>query len=582
MAKPVQIGKQVTVGALADLLEIPASQIIAELFKNGVAVTINENIDFDTAQIIVGELGLEVELQQKIEETPERPKRTNQGETRPPVVAVMGHVDHGKTSLLDAIRGSTTADKEAGGITQHISAYQIEHNKRTITLLDTPGHESFAALRQHGARLTDVAIIVIAADEGIKPQTLEAIRFAKEAGVKLIVAANKMDKPEADINRLKQQLSENQLMPEDWGGDTIVMPVSARSKEGINELLDMVLLVADVEELRAPASGPAAGVVIEAHMEQGRGPMATVLIEQGELKAGNFVVSGRSYGKVRNLENADGQPIASAGPSIPAIITGFKTLPDFGDEFEVVPSEKEARSLSQSNSSEEQHATSGASSGSDLIRLINRTTQLEEFNMIIKADVQGSLTSIIDSLNTLATEEVAARIVSSGVGVITENDIHLASTSKAVIYGFHVELPVHIKRLAARDGVEVRLYSVIYELIEDVRKELEVRLVPEVVVEVLGNIIIKGIFRVAKSEAIAGGEVTKGPISVPSLARLYRGKKLIADNLVVEKLQRGPQETKEVPQGEMCGVSLKTDTKLDIKEEDRLEIFTSQTKTRSL
>lgn len=582
MAEPVQIGKQVTVGALAELLDVPASHIIAELFKNGVAVTINESIDFDTAQIIVGELGLDVQLEQKAEESAERPKRINEGEARPPVVAVMGHVDHGKTSLLDTIRGAKTAEKEAGGITQHISAYQIQHNGRTITLLDTPGHESFAALRQHGARLTDVAIIVIAADEGIKPQTLEAIRFAKEAGVKLVIAANKMDKPEADVNRLKQQLSENNLMPEDWGGDTIVMPVSARSKEGIDELLDMVLLVADVEELKAPSTGPASGVVIEAHMEQGRGPMATVLVEHGELKPGDFVISGGSYGKVRNLEDADGKPIAQATPSMPAIITGFKTLPDFGNEFATVANEKEAKSKAQLGAQHDHQQANAASSGSDLLRLINKTAQLEEFNMIIKADVQGSLTSIVDSLQTLATEEVAARVVSSGIGVITENDVHLASTSHAVIYGFHVDLPVHIKKLAARDNIDIRLYSVIYELIDDVKKELEARLTPEVVEETLGSITIKGIFRLSKTEAIAGGEVAKGPISVPSLARVYRGKKLLADELEVEKLQRGPQEVKEVSEGEMCGVSLKTETKLDIKEDDRVEIFSRQTKTRSL
>ncbi len=581
MAKQIEIGEQITVGSLAELLMLPASQVIAELFKNGVAVTVNERIDFDTAQIIVGELGLDVELQRAPEETSDKSKKSNTGDPRPPVVAVMGHVDHGKTSLLDAIRGANVAQKEAGGITQHISAYQIEHGGRTITLLDTPGHESFAALRQHGARLTDVAVIVIAADEGIKPQTLEAIRFAQAAGVKLVIAANKIDKEAADINRLKQQLAENKLMPEDWGGDTIVMPVSAKTKEGIKELLDMVLLVADVEELKAPREGPGRGVVIEAHMQKGRGPMATVLVEEGTVSQGDFIAAGAVYGKVRNLESSDARPIKNAGPSTPAIITGFKELPDFGDEFSIFTNEKLARSAAEA-ASQTQQAKVSTSSSSDLLKLISRNRKLQELNVIIKADVQGSLASVADSLKTLATDEVAARVVGSGVGAITENDIHLAESSKAIIYGFHTQLPVHIRKLAETHKVTVRLYSVIYELIDDVKKELEALLSPQITEDVLGEVEVKGVFKIAKSETIAGGEVLKGKLSIPALARVYRGKELIADEVEVASLQHGQQEAKEVLAGEMCGFSLRSKSRLEVQEGDRIEFFVRRSETRSL
>ncbi|MBI5906675.1 translation initiation factor IF-2, partial [Candidatus Saccharibacteria bacterium] len=504
MAKIVQIDEHITVGSLAELLSLPVSTLIAELFKNGILATVNEKIDFDTAQIIVGELDLDIELAKK-EHAPQAPRVKRQASKtasqRPPVVAFMGHVDHGKTSLLDAIRETKVATGEAGGITQHLSAYQVTHDRRTLTMLDTPGHEAFAALREHGARLTDVIVIVIAADDGIKPQTVEAIRFARQAGVKMIVAANKMDKPEADINRLKQQLSENELIPEDWGGDTIVMPVSAKTKDGIKELLDMILLVADVEDLRADATGPAEGLVIEAHMETGRGPVAVALVEHGMLKTGDFVSAGATYGKVRNLESTTGQPLKEAGPSTPVIITGMKALPEFGQEFSVVPSEKAARDSAAKTVSDNRGGDStAATTSSELLRIISQTNLLTEFNIVVKADVQGSLTSVIDSLKTLNTQEVAVRIVSSGVGVIGENDIHTAATTGAIVYGFHTTMPSSIKQLASRDRVPVRLYSVIYELIDDVKQELENRLAPEVVEEILGELEVKGIFKTTKTE----------------------------------------------------------------------------------
>lgn len=587
MSQTIEIDEQVTVGNLAELLSIPVTQLIGELFKNGIAATVNEKIDFDTAQIIVGEMpDLDVQLAKKEHETPVREKHqlSDSAQLRPPVVAMMGHVDHGKTSLMDAIRDEQVASGEAGGITQHLSAYQIEHNGRAITFLDTPGHEAFAALREHGARLTDLVILVVAADDGIKPQTIEAIRFARQAGVKMIVAANKMDKAtDAQFNQLKAQLAENELLPEDFGGDTIVMPVSAKEKTGINELLDMVLLVSDVEELKADKDVPGEGLVIEAHMEKGRGPIAVALVEQGTLNAGDFIIIGGTYGKIRNLETTTGQPIKQAGPSTPVIITGLKNMPDFGDEFDVAKTEKEARQRASGVAQDRRFQnSSSATSSSELLRIISRSNKLTEFNIVVKADVQGSLTSVVDSLKTLDNEEVAVRIVSAGVGVINESDVHTAATASAAVYGFHTSLPNHVKQLASRDKVPIKLYTVIYELIDDVKAELESRLAPEIVEEELGELTVKGIFKIAKTEVICGGQVTKGNLRVPSLARLFRGKELVADNLEVTKLQRGPTEVSEVPEGEMCGLSFKSDKRVEVLENDRLELFTRQTKTRTL
>src|SRR3990167_2148048 len=525
MAQKIEIEEFITVGTLAEKLSIPVTKLITELMNNGVMATVNERIDFDTAQIIVGELGLEdLELTKKSDKPVETPREKRKvsmgGELRPPVVAVMGHVDHGKTSLLDAIRGKEVAKGEAGGITQHISAYQVQHNKRAITFLDTPGHSAFAALREHGAQLTDLVIIVVAADDGVKPQTIEAIRFARNAGVKIVVAINKTDKEGADVNRIKQQLSEQELLIEEWGGDTVVVEVSAKAKQGIDNLLDMVLLVADVEELKAPTEGPASGLVIESHMEKGRGAVGIVLIEQGTLNNGDFVVTGSTYAKVRNLESTDGSALKVATPSTPVIITGFKELPSFGDEFVAVKDEKSARNLVQTNTLERKELVGKHDlSGSDLISIINRNNALTELNVIIKTDVQGSLTSVADSLKTLNTEEVAIKIVSSGVGAINENDVYLAHTSNAIVYGFNVTLPTNIKQLVHRDKVSVRLFNVIYELIDDAKNELSELLAPKTVEHEQGVLVVKGIFKITKTEVICGGEVTKGIISVPAQAR---------------------------------------------------------------
>lgn len=587
MAQKIEIEEFITVGTLAEKLSIPVTKLITELMNNGVMATVNERIDFDTAQIIVGELGLEdIELTKKSDEpvvTPREKRKVSMGgELRPPVVAVMGHVDHGKTSLLDAIRGKEVAKGEAGGITQHISAYQVQHNKRAITFLDTPGHSAFAALREHGAQLTDLVIIVVAADDGIKPQTIEAIRFARNAGVKIIVAINKIDKDSADANHIKQQLSEQELLIEEWGGDTVVVEVSAKTKQGIDNLLDMVLLVADVEELKAPVEGPASGLVIESHMEKGRGSVGIVLVEQGTLSNGDFVVTGSTYAKVRNLESTDGSALKVATPSTPVIITGFKELPSFGDEFVAVKDEKSARNLVQTNTLERKELVGKHDlSGSDLISIINRNNALTELNVIIKTDVQGSLTSVADSLKTLNTEEVAIKIVSSGVGAINENDVYLAHTSNAIVYGFNVTLPTNIKQLVHRDKVSVRLFNVIYELIDDAKNELSELLAPKTVEHEQGVLVVKGIFKITKTEVICGGEVTKGKISVPAQARVTRGKEKIAD-VEVTNLKRGPQDAKEVVEGEMCGLSLKTQSKLELLEGDRIELYLTETVKRSL
>ncbi len=588
MAMTIEIQDMITVGALADKLMIPVTRLIGELMKNGVLVTVNEQIDFDTAQIMIEELGLDVTLQRQSAASqtslPNRTKHTvsDGASVRPPVVAVMGHVDHGKTSLLDAIRGAHVAKGEAGGITQHISAYQVEHNGRRITFLDTPGHEAFAAIREHSAHLTDIAVIVVAADDGVKPQTLEAIRFARKASARMIVAINKMDKEGANPNLVKQQLAEQQLLPEEWGGDTVIVEVSAKTMKGVPELLDMILLVSDVEDLRADSTGPAAGLIIEAHVEQGRGPVAHGLVETGTLRKGDFILAGSTYAKVRNLESTDGKPITSATPSTPVVITGFKMLPEFGDEFTVVASEKAARMASEQKAAlKNQGSSSHGITSSELLRIMNRNKETTELNVIIKADAQGSLTSVIDSLKGLDTQEVAVRVVGSGIGHITENDVYMAQTGNAIVYGFNVAVQSNIKQLAARQKVSVRIYNIIYELIEDVREELSALLSPEVVETEVGRLVVKAVFKTTKTEVICGGEVTKGKLEVPALARVMRGDEELAE-VDVTNLKRGPADAKEIFEGEMCGVSFKTKHRIDVQEGDRLELFKREIVARHL
>lgn len=589
--KIVNITDSITVDELAGALNLPVTTLIGELFKNGIVATINQRIDFETATIIVEELGLEdVELVRKekadaVTSKIERKREvSDKAEPRPPIVAVMGHVDHGKTTLLDTILGMKTVAGEAGGITQHISAYQTVRKDRVITLLDTPGHEAFAALRQHGATLTDVVVIVVAADDGVKPQTIEAIRFAQNANAKIVVAINKMDKETANPDLVKGQLAERGLMPEEWGGDTIMVPISALKGDGIDNLLDMVLLTADMEELRADTGIPAEGLVIESHMEVGKGSVVSLLVEQGDIKQGDFLIAGTTYGKVRTLLNFKGENLKKAGPSTPVIVTGFKELPQFGDIFKIVKNEKEARSIAQAAKIEAaQNAATANTTSADLLKMMSQKRDAEDFNIVIKADVQGSLTSVSDSLRLIETGgEVNLSVVSSGVGNITENDIRLAAAGDhTIIYGFNVELPPAIKKIATRDRVEVRIYKVIYELLDDARQEMEKLLAPEVVETEIGSLEVKGVFRTMKEEIIAGGEVKSGKIQAGLLARVIRKKEQIAE-VEVSSVQRQQQEAKDVIEGEMCGLSLKTKKKIQLEIGDTLQFFTREVVARKL
>jgi translation initiation factor IF-2 len=586
--KVLVVADSITVGELAETLNLPVTTLIGELFKNGIVATINQRIDFETATIIVEELGLDVELQKKEASTASVRKThelTDKAVDRPPIVAVMGHVDHGKTSLLDAIMTQKVVDGEAGGITQHISAYQTERKGRSITLLDTPGHEAFAALRQHGAALTDVVVIVVAADDGVMPQTVEAIRFAKTANAKMVVAINKMDKEAANPGLVMGQLAEHGVLADaqGWGGDVPMVEVSAKTGLGIETLLDTVLLVADIEELKADIDVPAEGLVIESHMETGRGPVVGLLVEQGALKPGQFMVAGTAYGKVRTLLDFAGKPIKTAGPSTPVTVTGFKELPQFGDVFTVVKKEKDARlATERARIEREKNAASTNVTGADLLKMMNQKYDTQEVNVIVKADVQGSLTSVMDSLRLVDTNgEIRLRIIGSGVGNISESDIRMAADGDTIIYGFNVDLPPAVKRLAMRDKVQVRIYKIIYELLDDARDSMEAMLAPEVVETEIGKLTIKGIFRTLKDEVIAGGEVTEGKAVSDVLARVKRGNELLGE-VEVTKVQRQQQEAKEVFEGEMCGISLKTNKKLLLEEGDKLEFFTRALVKRTL
>lgn len=585
--KKIVIADMITVGELAAQLDLPITKLIGELFKNGIMATVNQRIDLETAQIIINELGLDVSIEKKdageVHATRKDRKFSSDAASRPPIVAVMGHVDHGKTSLLDAILDTKVASGEAGGITQHISAYQTTYKGRPITLLDTPGHEAFSALRQHGAALTDVVVIVVAADDGVKPQTVEAIRFAEQANAKIVVAINKVDKPGADVNRVKQQLAtEHHLTPEEWGGDTVMIEVSAKTRQNLDKLLELILLVSDLEELKADTDVPAEGLVIEAHMEQGRGAVVSLLVENGVLRPTNYIVAGSSYGKIRTLLDYAGRPAKEAGPSTPAIVTGFKELPEFGDTFVVCASEKVARSLVEGHRQDHKREVAKSSiSSTDLLNMITKDREKQHVNIVIKTDVQGSLTSVADSLRMLENEEISLRIVGSGVGNISENDVRLAAGSDAIIYGFGVQLPPAVKRLAVQDKVSIRIFKIIYELIDDARAVMTELLSPEVVETEIGRLIVRGVFRTTRDEIICGGEVTKGKIEAKLLARAMRGDEVLGE-VEVKSVQRQKQEAKEVFEGEMCGLQLRTKGKLLLEEGDKLELFTRELRKRTL
>ncbi len=585
MAKlQIEVPGVITVGELAKQLDSSPAELISELIKNGIMATVNEKIDFETVEIILADLEKDIEvISVDTKSTLTRKKReaSDKAKPRPPVVAVMGHVDHGKTSLLDAIRGSAVVDDEAGGITQHISAYKVEHKKRFVTFLDTPGHEAFSALREHGAKLTDLAIIVVAADDGVKPQTKEAIKFAKEAGVKILVAINKVDKETANPNRVLQELSDNDLMPETWGGDIVTQEVSALKGEGISELLDMVFLVADVEELKADTDCNGEGLVIEAHVATGKGAVVSLLVEHGSLKKGDHIVAGSAHGKVRTLTDEKHNTITEAGPSDPVIITGFKQLPNFGDFFRVVKNDKEAKAIAKESVSKNSDSGRLNMTSSDLLKKMSNLKGSSELPVIIRTDVKGSLTSIVDSLKALNNDELNVRVVGSGVGNISESDVTMAATSGAAIYGFSVDLPTQVKQLAIAENVDIKIFDVIYELIDDVKARLEDMLEPEIIETEVGKLIIKGIFRTTKSQVICGGEVTKGKVAPGTVAKITRGGEEIAE-VKVTSVKRQQQEVKEVFEGDMCGLQLETDTKIILQEGDKLELINRETKARKL
>lgn len=585
--KTIQIAGSITVDELATALGLSVTELIGTLFKNGIVATINQRLDYETASIIIDELGLEnVKLERKNTSTKTSDfhrELSDKAVTRPPVVAVMGHVDHGKTTLLDTLLHKKTVEAEAGGITQHISAYQLKHDGRIITFLDTPGHEAFAAIRQHGAMLTDIVVIVVAADDGVKPQTVEAINFAKSANAKIIVAINKIDREGADIDRTKADLSQHGLQPEEWGGDITMVPISAKMNQNLDKLLDMILLTADIEELKADVDIPAEGLVIESHMETGKGSVVNLLVTGGELKTGEFIVAGSTYAKIRTMLDWKGKPKGKATPSTPVTITGFKELPNFGDRFIEVKDEKTARKMALLNAQAAANESASANvTSSDLLRMMNVADNSKTFNVIVKGDVLGSVTSVVDSLKMIDTKgEVTLNIVSTGVGDINENDVYMAAGGNTVIYGFNVSVPINISKMAARDGVPIRTYRVIYELLDDAKHEMENLLDAEIIEEDKGEMKVLGVFRTEKTSIIAGGEVLKGDVKPEFLARVVRGKEYLGE-AEVTSVQKEKIDVKELTAGETGGLALKTTSKIDLQIGDRLKFFTRESKKRTL
>lgn len=585
--KTIQIAGSITVDELANALGLSVTELIGTLFKNGIVATINQRLDYETASIIIDELGLKnVKLERKNTATRTSDlhrELSDKAVTRPPVVAVMGHVDHGKTTLLDTLLCKKTVDAEAGGITQHISAYQLKHDDRIITFLDTPGHEAFAAIRQHGAMLTDIVVIVVAADDGVKPQTIEAINFAKSANAKIIVAINKIDREGADIDRTKADLSSHGLQPEEWGGDITMVPISAKKNQNLDQLIDMILLTADIEELKADIDIPAEGLVIESHMETGKGSVVNLLVTGGELKTGDFIVAGSTYGKIRTMLDWQGKPKGKATPSTPVTVTGFKELPNFGDRFVEVQDEKTARKMALLNAAQLASESASANvTSTDLLRMMNVADNSKVMNVIVKGDVLGSVTSVIDSLKMIDTHgEITLNIVASGVGDINENDVYMAAGGNTIIYGFNVNVPINISKMAARDNVPIRTYKVIYELLDDAKHEMENLLDAEIIEEDKGEMKVLGVFRTEKTSIIAGGEVLKGDVRQKYLVRIIRDKKYLGE-AEVTSVQKEKMDVSELVAGETGGLALKTDHKIELLIGDRLKFFTRESKKRTL
>lgn len=585
--KVIQIAGSIVVDELAKALGLSVTKLIGELFKQGIVATINQRLDFDTATLIVEELGLKsVKLERKNTATQTRTIRRELSEkavARPPVVAVMGHVDHGKTTLLDSLLHKKTVEGEAGGITQHISAYQLKHEGRMITFLDTPGHEAFAAIRQHGAMLTDIVVIVVAADDGVKPQTVEAIKFAQGANAKIIVAINKIDREGADIPRTMADLASHGLQPEEWGGEVTMVPISAKRGDNLDKLLDMILLTADIEELKADEEIPAEGLVIESHMEVGKGSVVNLLVTGGELKNGEFIVAGSTYGKVRTMLDYQGRPKGKATPSTPVTVTGFKELPQFGDQFIEVKDEKTARKQALLNANAQADALASANvTSSDLLRMMNTVDNTKMFNVIVKGDVLGSVTSVVDSLKLIDTKgEITLNIVATGVGDVTENDVYMAVGENTVVYGFNVNVPTNIAKMAARDGVEVRNFKIIYELLDDAKRSMEELLDEEVVEEEVGEMKVKGVFRTTAAEIIAGGEMLKGRVENGVVGQIYHEKEKLGE-AEVGSLQKEKIDVEELVEGEIGGLALSTTKKITLEVGDRIKFIRRETRKKKL
>jgi translation initiation factor IF-2 len=568
--KKIELPSTVTVRDLATDLSVSPIDIIKKLMTNGVMASINQSIDFDTAAIVAAEFGFEatpealVEIPQ--EETGEVPLwRRMIGEekdadlkNRPPVVTILGHVDHGKTSLLDAIRKTDVAAGEAGGITQHIGAYQVEHQGRTITFLDTPGHAAFTAMRARGAQGADIVILVVAADDGVMPQTREAIAHAKAARVPMVVAMNKIDKSNANTDRVKKQLAELELVPDDWGGNTMVVPVSAKQKIGIEDLLEAINLTAESSDIRANPNGKVIGTVVEAEVDKSRGVVATLLVQNGTLKNGAIVVAGKAYGKLKALSDYKGKPVQKATPSMPVAVLGLNEVPSAGELFEVVESEREAREIVNERLEMAKQANVAQKMTLEDLFARFKSGEVMELRLIVKADVQGSLEPIIKEVNDLGKREseIALKILYAETGNIGENDVMLASASKAILIGFNVQAEVAARRLAEAEGVDIRLYSIIYRLTEDIEKALKGMLQPEFVERGVGRASVLQVFPVSKVGRVAGCRVTEGEIRRNAKIRLHRGKDLLFDG-EIGSLKHEKEDVREVRTGFECGIHLK-------------------------
>jgi len=576
--KPVKITvpEEITVGDLAKLLRMTATEVIKKLMSLGVMATVNEVIDYDTAEIVATELGAkcEKEVVVTIEEQiiEEEVEDDENAVTRPPVVCVMGHVDHGKTSILDAIRDTDVTATEAGGITQAIGAYQVDVNGQKITFLDTPGHAAFTAMRARGAMATDIAVLVVAADDGIMPQTIEAINHAKAAGVDIIVAINKMDKEGANPDKVMQQLTEHELVPEEWGGDVICVPVSAKTRMGIDKLLETILLVAEMAELKANPDRSAKGVVIEAKLDKGRGPIATLLVQNGTLNAGDIIVAGTAVGKIRAMSDYHGKPIESAGPSVPVEIMGLDSAPMSGDEFNAVSDEKLARALVEQRKAKAKEEEFNLFQKVTLDTLFETISEgeMKELNIIVKADVQGSVEAVKQSLLKIENDEVNVKIVHGAVGAVSESDVMLAEASHAIIVAFNIGVDQIAADNAKRDGVEIKQYDIIYDAIEDIERAMRGMRAPKYRDVDTGEVEVREVYKISSAGTIAGSLVTSGTIKRDGKVRVIRNGKQIAD-VKLANLKRFKDEVKEVSSGYECGISL--DGWDDIQSGDILQAY---------